>query len=50
MTRSLVAVIRPVRAQRLTSGHGTSYGFLLATDPVSDLGPGPRARHSRRRG
>jgi hypothetical protein len=30
----------PVTAQRLTSGHGTSYGYLLATDPVPDLGPG----------
>ena len=24
----------PIRAQRLTSGHGTSYAYLLATDPV----------------
>jgi DNA-binding CsgD family transcriptional regulator len=29
----------PVRAQRLTSGCGTSYAYLLATDPVPSAGP-----------
>jgi DNA-binding CsgD family transcriptional regulator len=39
----------PVTARLLTSGRGTTYGYLLATDPLSDAAPLIEAPSSRRR-